>query len=292
MKENYEVKQKRTLSETEKEFSKRIDYLAEQIKNALQQPVSTDMREEYANSIAVTLRALVTYTTSCESLCKQCNYDNVLFFPLYSSMAAQNLLPQYNLVGVSCNGNDKTCVFCVNNDIDSKDIVRSTYMTFEKWKNEVIIDFLSDDFKPLSRENVVRIVADKLGAHVDSTIEEHLYKIEHDDVLPIIIEQNGIKYKGDGRNLFCETIIGIAMELVFACHYTMWSQFPIAINPRKATVYQQDFDGVQKYTVCYLDNINAYNANPYFPCIVSKYPLKIYRLPFRERYFDIGIIGK
>ena len=291
MYENDKVKQKRTLSDLEKEFSKRIDYLAEQVKNALQHPVSSEMREEYANSIAVTLRTLVTYTTGCESLCKQCNYNNLLFFPLYSPIAAQNLLPQYNLVGVSCNGNDKTCVFFVNDDLDNKEIVRSIYLTFEKWKNEVIIDFLSDDFKPLSRENVIRIVADKVGAHVDSAIEEHLYKIEHDNILPITVEQNGIKYKGDGRNLFCETIIGIAIELVFAVHYTMWKQFPAVHNAKSATVYQQDYDGVQKYTVSYF-NINAYNANPYFPCSVTEYPLNVYRLPFRERTFEIGIIGK
>ncbi|MBQ0010332.1 MAG: hypothetical protein KBS76_04445 [Ruminococcus sp.] len=292
MKANYGTKRKRTPAELEKEFSDRIEFLSAQVKSALQLPIASDMRTQYANTIAVTLRALVTYTTNCESLCKRCNYDSSLFFPLYSPMAAQNLVPQYNLVGVSCNGKDKTCVFCVNEDLDNKDIVRSTYMTFEKWKNEIIIDFLSNGFKPLSRENVIRIVADKLGAHVDSAIEERLYKIENDDILPITVVQNGIKYKGDGRNLFCETIIGIAIELVFAFHYTMWYQFPVAMNAKPATVYQQDYDGVQKYTVCYLDNINAYNANHYFSCTVTKYPLKMYRLPFREKIFDIGIIGK
>lgn len=278
----------RTTSELERTFQQKIRYIAEQVKNATQNPLLSEMREEYANQIAVTLRTLVTYTSSCESLAKRCGYDKKLFFPLYDPIAACNLVSQYNLVNVTWN-NDRMGTFCVKDDLADNQRVHTTYMTFDCWKSESVIDFLSNDFAPLSREQVIRIVADKLGAHVDSKIEEHLYKVENDHILPVLLEVDGTVYYGDGKNLFTETILGIAMELVFGYKYTCWGSFKTAGDP-KYLLFTQAYGTTKKYVVSRV-HINAYNANRFFPCEITECSLKRFIVPFRQREFDVGIIG-
>ena len=284
------IPKNKTIQQLKHTFQQKIEYLREQITAAISKPIMSDIREEYANNIAVVLRALVTYSTSCESLAKRCDYDKTLYFPLYSPMAAQNLLRQYKLVGLTWNPSNKMGTFNVIDDLDDPEKVRCVQMTFESWKNESVIDFHSNDFPPLSREKVIRIVADKLGAHVDSKIEEHLYKTESDHILPVFFEQNGTIYYGNGRNLFTETIIGIAKELVFAYTYTNWTTLHSAGEPAYY-LFTQDYNNTKKYTVC-KTKINAYNANPFFPCTISESKLKRYNILFRQRIFDIGIIGK
>lgn len=283
----------RTTSELERVFQQKIRYVAEQVKNATQKPLLSEMREEYANQIAVALRTLVTFTSSCESLAKRCGYDKKLFFPLYDPIAACSLIPQYNLVNVTWN-NEKMGTFCVKDDLDDNQKVRTTYMTFDCWKSESVIDFLSNDFAPLSREQVIRIVADKLGAHVDSKIEEHLFKVETDHILPVFLEADGTVYYGDGKNLFTETVLGIAKELVFACKYTCWGRLESAGDP-SYLLFAQAYETPKKYVtkkyVVSRVHINAYNANRFFPCEITESPLKRYIIPFRQRTFDVGIIG-
>ena len=274
-------------------FEQKIQYLTEQIAIATNKPILSAIREEYANNIAVALRSMVTYTSSCESLMKRCGFDYSVFFPLYDSIAALNILPQYNLVQIFWNSKNRMGTFCVADDIDNKEIVRKTYMTFDNWKNESVIDFHSNDFPPLSREKVIRIVADKLGAHVDSRIEEHLYKVESDHILPIFFEQDGTVYYGDGRNLFTETILGIAKELVFAYTYSSWKNLVSAGKP-ESYLYTQDYQGAKKYVVHKICDIkiNAYNANPFFQCTVTEEKLNRFKVVFRDRMYNIGIIGR
>ncbi len=278
----------RTVLELQQLFQQKIEYLSEQVKAATEKPLLSSIREEYANNIAVALRAMVIYTSSCESLAKRCGYNRTFYFPLYDPIAAQNLLPQYNLVGVTWNAANRTGTFRVSDDLDDINKVWCTYMSFDNWKSESVIDFHSNDFTPLSRENVIRIVSDKLGAHVDSKIEEHLYKLESDHVLPVYFEQDGTAYYGDGRNLFTETIIGIAKELIFAFKYTRWEDIKTAGEPRYL-LYTQNYEKAKKYTVCGI-KINAYNANPFFPCTVTESRLKRCIVVFRGRVFDVGII--
>ena len=282
------VKRKKTIDELKKDFDCKIDYLDEIVKNALQKPLGSKLREEYANSIAVELRLLYCYVSGSNSLCNRCGYDDQLLFPLYSPIAAQSLVPQYNLVNCTWDNDHKTGMFSVRDDLGNPDIVWCTMMTFNNWKSEVVIDFLSDDFKPLSRENIIRLVADKQGAHVDSIVDGRLVKIIEDEVFPVRFVDNDKTYYGEGRNLFTETIIGIAIETIRAYRYTKIQE------QKKATegsgiIYYQDYGGVFKYTVCKV-KINAYNANQHFSCLSTEKELKHYNIKFKDKYFNIGII--
>ena len=104
------------------------------------------------------------------------------------------------------------------------------------------------------------------------------------------MEKDGKVFYGDGRNLFTETIIGIAKELILAYKYTRWVNLCPAGEP-EYFLFTQDYDGSKKYVVCKI-KINAYNANPFFDCEVTTSRLNRYKVVFRQRMFEVGIIGK
>lgn len=51
----------------------------------------------------------------------------------------------------------------VRDDLCREDIIYNTYLDFKSWIHESIIDFKDDSFPPISRWDVIKLIADKRG---------------------------------------------------------------------------------------------------------------------------------
>ena len=273
-----------SLLELKSECEAKIKILDELITTAEAKPVGSKLREEYGNLIAVILRSLICTVSGTDGLLKQCGYDKHLLFPLYSPIEACNLLRSYLLISETIS--NTTATLSVRDDLENKEIVYTTYLTFESWLFESVIDFKDKDIQPLSRYEIIRLIADKRGAHFDPVLDGRLYKITHESILPISVDG-----KQSTDNLYTETIIGIAQELRFSFKYFR--------NSTHSFIKSEDFVFVQVYNNKPFDTykfvrskikINAYNSNPHHSCIVKEFQGSIYKILFRERLFDVAII--
>lgn len=267
-----------------KECHSKIRILEELISYAKGKAIGSKAREEYANLIAVVLRTLTCRVSRVDCLIKQCGYDEMLLFPLYSPIEACNLLISYHLVGEIHNNNQTALV--VRDDLKNEEIVYSTYLSFKSWLFEAVVDFKDADYPPLSRYEIIRLIADQRGAHFQPDLDGRLYKIIHEPIIPVLFEG---KYSSD--NLFTETIIGIADELCFSYYHSIDSN-PQIIK-EEDFVFIQEFKNNPNNTYKYVRSrikINAYNSNMHYDCSITEEKGKIYRIQFRERLFDVAII--
>ena len=274
--------------ELKKECHSKIKILEELICYAKSKAIGSMAREEYGNLIAVVLRALTCRVSGTDGLLKQCNYDLLLLFPLYSPIEACNLMPRSYLL-VQENINNRNAFLSVRDGIQNEEIVYKTYLSFKSWLLEAVIDFKDQDYAPLSRYEIIRLLADQRGAHFQANMDGRLYKITHQMILPLVFEGERGQYFSN--NLYTETIIGIAEELTFSYRHFLEA------NPqflrKEGFVYIQKYENEPNYTYKYIRSpfrINAYNSNQHYQCVVSEYEGNIYQIQFRERVFIIAII--
>lgn len=272
-----------TSEELEYECFSKIKILEELVNSAKSKAVGSKAREEYATVIAVVLRTLTCKTSGTEGLIMQSGLDKHMLFPLYNPNEAFNILMSYHLVNIIHKDNQTSLV--VRDDLKDEEKVYLSYLTYNAWLYEAVVDFKDQDFPPLSRYEIIRLLADKKGAHFDPDLDGRLYKITHEALIPVLFD-GGMS----SDNLFTETIIGIADELSFA----FWHM----IDEQPEKVGQDGFMYIQEYKIQPKSSykfirtgirINAYNANQYFDCNVTEKEATIFRMPFRERYFKVAI---
>ena len=273
-----------TKKELKKECRSKIEILEELIELSKTKQLGSKTREEYAILIAIVLRTLTCRVSGSDGLIKQCEYDKNLLFPLYDPIEVFNLLPSYRLIQFKVNNNKVALE--VKDDLQNNERIYKTYLSFDPWLYEAVIDFKDKDYPPLSRYEIIRLIADKRGAHFDPNLDGRLYKITHEYVLPIIIEG-----QASNENLYTETIIGIAEELIFSFRYFAEAK-PMFVNTEDF-IYIQEYDNQPKNTFKYLrakTQINAYNANQHFKCKTEEKEGQIYKITFREKPFLVAII--
>lgn len=273
-----------------KTFHSKIQYLERQVLDAEQCELTSNMRDEFANNIAVILRTLLCFSSNEKSLCARCGYNDVLLFPFRDPVAAMNLLPQYDLVKMRVGSKDditQQATFEVDCDID-ENAVYYNYLNFRSWMKEIVIDFKTKDCEPISREKIIHIVADRMGAHMDSNIDPYLYKIANDNIMPIGVVVEGKTVEFFCKNLFTETIIAIAKELIISVKQI--NRFELKQRKRAQHIlYMQSYSLGNKYIVC-TKAINPYNANNHFECQTYKVDLFTRIIIYGNRKYDINII--
>ena len=277
---------KKTVKELKETFNAKISKLKEQIDIAEKQPLNSIDREETANTMAVILRVLLADRE--KSLCVRCNYDKVLLFPLVGAdtMAALNILQDYRLVAFTINN-----LHASFSSVDLEDVskIYPVWLSFDRWLEEIVIDFKQSGYEPIARKRIIKLISDKQGAHVDDDIIKFVELARSENICPVtVIGPEGQNCTYDCSNLLVETIISISKELVYS--YELSRDFyPSILSESKWWLYTQVFDEGKKYIVC-SENINAYNTNNYYNCSISKEKLTAYKIKFRNRFFPVEII--
>ena len=272
------------VEELQKECKSKIAVLGKLIELSKSEQLGSKEREEFASIIATTLRVLTCCVSGSEALLRQCGYDQTLLFPLYDPIEALNLLPSYKLVLFKACNNILTLE--VKDDLQENERVYTTYLSFDSWLYESVIEFKDKDYPPLSRYEIIRLIADKRGAHFDPIVDGRLFKITHEYVLPIIIDG-----QASNDNLYTETIIGIAEEVVFSFRYFLTSKAEFLGND--GYIYIQEYDNQPKNTYKYVrckTQINTYNSNQHYKCKTKVKEGEIYKIVFRGKSFCVAII--
>ena len=279
---------KRDLSRLRKAYGEKIALLERLLNQAKQETVLSEQRNELAALIAVMLRSLFCKDQSGKPLITSAQLENDFVFPLRNNLEAFNELKGTMLVGYRINGNK--C--CFNSISLSAEQVPSYYLAFNSWISEIVVDFKMEGYPPLSREEVIKIIADKNGAHYDVILDKYSACLESGKLVFLHFVIDGQNCLFDSRNLFAETLLSIADEVLFSYKYL---RRPELTEPSKSEKVLNVFDySVEnrkryKYSIC-PQNINKYNTNKYYQCLITTHPLVTYNLKFRERVFKVGVV--
>lgn len=279
---------KRTILELRKTFKRKILAIEKLLSIVSEEDVLSDARMEFLTQIAVELRTLFCYSGG-PALIRSAELSGTMLFPFHNSLSAFNELSQFLLVGCQIKNNKSTFV----KSIDLKDKVVVTWLSYESWINEIVIDVKKEGFPPLTRYEVIKLLANKEGAHVDVNVDPFVELIESEDVKPLRFFIDGEECEGDCRNLLSETIFSIAEEVVYSYKYVCP---PILVErePDNDFVvgvfdFSDNKNKKYKYTVC-SPKINLYNTNKVFECKILSKKLAYYGLQFRSRTFKINVI--
>lgn len=239
-------------------------------------------RIELSATVASNLRAILCgdRNNSYLSLVERTDYHKHLLFPLYDPMACLNILPTYNLLRFSIKG-DEGVNATINDDVFKNDRGHwNIYLNYKSWLNEIVIDTKLKSIEPLTRYDVVKIVADSTGAHVDNEIEKHLFEMSKQDLLPIII-RNGVEVERNleikAKTVLSETILAIAQELIISFDRYKNSSTSI-VGPSNQEIRLQKYlfqssskEEPVKYSTAQMNEpvvSHTYNSNSYFECEV------------------------
>lgn len=282
---------KRSELELRKTFKRKVDAIGKLLEMVSQEEPLSELRQEMAVLMAVNLRSLFCYS-SCKPLITNARMENCLIFPLYDRLTPFNELGDFLLVGSHCQ--EQKCTFKSETAyrLDGT-LVPSTWLSYQSWINQIVIDIKATDFPPLTRLDVIKILADREGAHVDPRIHPFVRLIESNSVIPFEIIIEGKECEADCSNLLCETIITMAKELVFVYKYTnppiMWTRKSEPDFMLRVFDYSDEKSKRYKYTVC-KDGPNLYNTNRKWPCRISSHPIGSYDLLFKRATFPVYII--
>lgn len=281
---------KRSIDEMIVEFSDKIQLLKTMLGLALN---SSDYaaRAQFASNMAVTLRMLVCPDVDGGNpLVKLTRIKTNILFPFQHNMEAFNELKGYLLTNITIK--DGECFFHYDGDLVPNDNVCCNYLSYYNWVHEVVVDFKHQDYPPLSRNDVIHIVADKMGAHYQQEVDKNVYLIENNNVMDVKVMIDGVECKVNCSNLFTETILCIASELIYSYEYFS-GKHPKRDGIAEYMLYLFDFDagGKHRYKYCLAkDSINLYNTNRFYDCKMSKTVSHVNYLKFREREFQVLII--
>lgn len=289
---------KKTLEQLKNDLSLKIKGIRTLLEQALKYDLESDERLEHSNMIASSLRAILYGDTNNEnlSLIQRVGYDKKLLFPLYDPNICLNVLPTYNLLQFSISNNGAKVN--VSENLFKDGGMWKIYLTYDSWLNEVVIDSKLQDVNPISRLLVVKIIADTAGSHVDNNMEEHIFEMSKHDLLPVVIV-NGAEVPRNlelkAKSIFCETILGIAKELIDA--YKIWlglslkliGTSDIIVRIQKYPKVKNKFE-LLKYGIIKENcpfKVNTYNSNSYFECDVFSKGVSMFEVIRNRRRFKI-----
>ncbi len=283
---------KRCELELRKTFKRKVGAIEKFLEMAYKEEPLSELRQEISTQIAVNLRVLFCKSGS-EPLITNARMEDYLLFPLYDRLTPFNELGDFLLVGCQCK--ELKCTFKSETAfrLDGKQ-VPTTWLSYQSWLYQIVIDIKSADYAPLSRFEIIKLLADREGAHVDPRIHPFVSLIESNNVMPFRIMIKDKECEADCCNLLCETIITIAKEVVFAYKYLnkppiMWPRKSEPDFMMRVYDYSDEKNKRYKYTVC-KDNLNLYDTNRKWPCKISSYPISSYDLLFKSATFPVDII--
>lgn len=279
---------KRELSSLRRSFGEKISLIENLLNQARQEVVMSEQRNEMAALIAVMLRSLFCKDRSGIPLITSAQLEDNFIFPFRNSMEVYNELRGTMLVEYRINKD--LCTFSASSM--SPDQVPVNYLSFYSWINEVAIDFKEEGYPPLSREEVIKTIADKNGAHYDVNLDKYSACLEKGQVLFLEVVMDGQKCLFDGRNLLTETVISIADEVVFSYKYLRRPELTSPkISDRELRIFDYTCGNRSKfkYSIC-SSEINKYNTNKFYPCSITSHPFTTYNLVFRKRLFIVGVV--
>lgn len=261
--------------------------------DALHQEVMTPIRAEYASGVAVCLRALLSKDSRGIPLIQSSGHYRKMLFPLINVIGPFNQLPGTDLVGMTII--DNQCMYRFDGEVIPKDKVPYVLLAYDDWMDEVVCDFKLKDYPPLSRAELIKIVADKTGAHFDVDIEKNINLIETHNVMPLRFFVGDNEAEADTSNLFTEIILSIASELLYAHDYFK-NPRPIRMETSDKSFIIYDYSDKKHKRLKYLyirdGGVNLINTNPYFDCSISKKMSHLYRVKFRDRIFKLAILDQ
>ena len=283
---------KRSELELRKTFKRKVAAIEKYLEMISQEEPLAELRLEMSVQMAVNLRSLFCHS-SCEPLITSARMEDHLIFPLYDRLTPFNEQRDYMLVGCQCK--EQKCTFKSEAAylLDGTQ-VPSTWLSYQSWINQIVIDIKAAEYAPLSRLEVIKILADREGAHVDPKVHPFVRLIESKNVMPFIVVIEGKECEADCGNLLCETIITMAKEVVFAYKYLnkppiMWPRNPNPGFLLRVFDYSDEKFKRYKFTIC-KDDINLYDTNRNWPCKISSHPINSYDLLFKSATFPVDII--
>lgn len=250
--------------------------------------VLSEQRNEMAALIAVMLRSLFCKDRTGTPLISSSQLEDNFIFPFRNSLEVYNELKGTMLVEYRIE--KEICTFSASSL--SPEQVPKNYLSFFSWINEVVIDFKEEGYPPLSREEVIKTIADKNGAHYDVNLDKYSACLEDGKVVFMEVEIIGQKCLFDSRNLLSETVLSIADEVVFSYKYL---RRPELTSPTMTDMefrifkYKCGDRSKYKYSIC-IPEINKYNTNRFYPCTITAHPHTTFDLKFRNRSFNVGVV--
>ena len=280
---------KRNVVELRKKLKAKINAIESFMKLATQEGLEPDQRKEFISQIAVELRVLFCYSNG-EPLIKTSHMDKQLYFPLCDRIAPLNELNEFLLVGMRAqNGLSSFSSFA---DLDCNRLY-SDWLSYQSWINEVVVDVKTEGYPPLSRAEVIKLIANKEGAHVDTEIPQFVELINTTNVMQVRFVVGDKEYEADSRNLLYETILSIAKEAVFSYHYTAnivmlqekKSDFSLAVYD-----YSEEKKKRYKYMFFKPGGINLYNTSRVNHCKITAHPTYLYKMLKGSRFYPVEMI--
>lgn len=279
----------RSVVELKKRLRAKISAIESFLKLATQEDLEPDQREEIISQIAVELRVLYCYSSG-DPLIITAQMDKQLHFPLCSRNAPLNELNDFLLVGFHVQNEE--CTFSSIAELDCNRLY-SDWLSYRSWINEVVVDIKTEGYPPLSRAEVIKIIANKEGAHVDIEIPRFVELINTTNVMQVRFVVGDKEYEADCRNLLYETILSIAQEAIFSYHYTAnvvmlqqkTSEFSLAVYD-----YSDAKRKRYKYMFFKPGGINLYNTSRVNPCKITAHPTCLYSMLKGGRFYPVEII--
>ena len=287
---------KRTILELRKMFKTKVASIEKLLDTVSKEDLLSEHRKEFLALVAVELRAMFCYSGG-EPLIKTAEMTKDMIFPLYDRLTPFNELSDFFLV-VNDRVKDKVSYFR-SSTITALDgsKVPTTWLSYYSWINQIVVDFKTDGYPPLTRAEIIKIVADKNGAHVDPKGHPYLDMMNPFNNGWLVISINGEgqqPFDVDCENVLCETVYSIAKEVVFSYKYMnkppiMW---PAKSKPdfnARVYDYSDEKNKRYKFTVCAPD-VKQYNSNRLYPCTITDFPVHAYDLLFKSRTFFVEMI--
>lgn len=277
---------KKSKEELRKELDNKVLFLERQINDAKNEPFESDLRIEFCYAIATTLRSIVCYNQNEPSLVARCGLRDNILFQLENNLTAMDELPSYPLIAYSIIKGKEIYALPLDS-ITNINRVSEVLISFKAWLQEIVIDPKIPKVFPLARYEVIKILADHNGAHVDSEDDERFIELSLIDSFPIRIQGESKDRRIQAITVLTETIISIASEFVFSYKYLIQNKLS-ALGTSKYDCYIQSFNEKSiKIITCMKGLVfnYQYNTNKCFQCITTKKNLSYYEIKFRDRKF-------
>lgn len=279
---------KHSVLELRKIFKTKLNSIDKLLSLANQEELLSEQRMDLLANVAVVLRALLCKDSQGIPLIESSCFQKELLFPLRNNMEPYNELREFLLVG--CQVKDDLC--CFNSSILDRNLIPASLLSFYSWINEVVVDLKLDGFPPLTREEVIKLIADKTGAHVDTKVHPFIELIESNNIMSVRFEIDGKEVNVNCRNLLSETIMSIADEVLYSFKFL---HLPFLCSSSHSAFhlnifnYSSEKQHKYKYSIC-LPTINNHNTNRYYECTITRYPITEYDLVIRGRVYRVTVV--
>lgn len=280
---------KRSVVDLRKKLKAKINAIESFLKLVTQEGLEPDQREEFISQIAVELRVLYCYSNG-DPLIRTAQMEKQLYFPLCSRITPLNELKDFILVGM--HAQNGVCTFSSIADLD-RNRLYSDWLSYQSWINEVVVDIKTEEYPPLSRAEVIKLVANKEGAHVDIEIPRFVELINTTNVMQVSYFVGDKEYDADCRNLLYETILSIAKEAVFSYHYTANL---VMLQQKKSdfslAVYDYSGEKTKRYKYMFFKpgGINLYNTSRVNHCKITVHATYVYNMLKGSRFYPVEMI--